>query len=82
MNKDDVILKEYYHIDNGGITVSVDKYSNIELTVGFFGYSSTTVKLMSSTLDKTTFHKHGDTIDFIIGTLTKAKLILRDLPVE
>ena len=43
MNK--IIHKEYWHIDNGGFTFSVDEYGNLEIEFGFLGYSSTKIFL-------------------------------------
>lgn len=45
MTKEEITSERYYHVDNGGFTVRVDKFNNIEIEFGFFGYSSTTVFL-------------------------------------
>jgi hypothetical protein len=57
----DVMIRSHQHIDNGGHTVSVDRFHNIVIETGFFGYSQTTVQL--STVD----------IDGLIEILQEAK---------
>ena len=41
----ETIVKKHFHIDNGGHTIAVDKLGNVYFDTGFFGYSSTTLKL-------------------------------------
>jgi hypothetical protein len=51
----------HQHIDNGGHTLSVDKYGNMVVETGFFGYSHTAVML------------HAVDIDGMIKFLNEAK---------
>ena len=56
-----MVISSHQHIDNGGHTVSVDKYHTVTIETGFFGYSHTIVRL--STVD----------IDGLINVLKTAK---------
>ena len=43
MNKSEITSEQYFHIDNGGFFVRVDKFGSIEIEFGFHGYSNTTI---------------------------------------
>lgn len=58
---EDVVIRAYQHIDNGGHTIEVDQFSNVTIETGFFGYSQT--RVMLSTID----------IDSLVETLLAAK---------
>lgn len=45
LDDENVECSSYFHVDNGGITLTVDTLNNITIEVGFFGYSNTTVQL-------------------------------------
>ena len=47
MDKDQIIATKHWHVDNGGFTISVDKFGNMELDFGFLGYAHTTVFMSS-----------------------------------
>lgn len=40
-----VTASSYFHVDNGGVTLSVDNLGNTMIEVGFFGYSSTNLMI-------------------------------------
>lgn len=47
----DVMISAYQHVDNGGHTVTVDRYHGVTIETGFFGYSHTTVLLSTVDID-------------------------------
>jgi hypothetical protein len=65
------ILNKYFHIDNGGHSIRVDKNGNIEIATGFYGYCDCSLFLTGQDLNgKEKF------IDFLIKSLTEAKVLL------
>jgi D-mannonate dehydratase len=69
LTTDDIVVCAYQHVDNGGHTVMVDKYHNVHISTGNFGYSN--VNLMLGTVD----------LDGLIEALQKAKRRLEELAV-
>lgn len=73
---DKPILKSYYHVDNGGHTILVDEFGNVEIQTGFFGYDYCTMMLTGQGKEKVSF------IEFLIDKLTEAKYMLKTIPTK
>jgi hypothetical protein len=71
MKKEERMVDDYFHIDNGGHSIEIDKFGNVEISTGFYGYSNCSLFLMGEDISgKKKF------IDFLINNLTKAKVLL------
>jgi hypothetical protein len=77
MNKEEYIVEDYFHIDNGGHELKIDSHGNIKISTGFYGYCDCSLFLTGEDLNgKKKF------IDFLISNLTKAKVLLEMQPKE
>lgn len=47
MTKEEIVASKYWHINNGGFTINVDKFGNIEIAFGFLGRAHASVLLMT-----------------------------------
>lgn len=72
----DKLVERYYHVDNGGHTIAVDRRGNVYISTGFFGYSNTMVQLTEHIVTEASTGKRTRLVDHLIAALTEAKVKL------
>jgi hypothetical protein len=73
MRSNELLVDSYFHVDNGGHTIAVDRHGNVFISTGFFGYSDTRVQLTEHIVTEASTGKRTRLVDHLLAALTDAK---------